>query len=61
MCGLELHVPGFHKCCFAANRDELAFKSFCEACGAAIFAVTCDMKGTRSTDHVAWIRCASEL
>ena len=35
MCGLELHVPRFHKCCFAAKRDELAFPSFCAACGAA--------------------------
>ena len=26
-CGLELRVPGFHKCCFAAKRYELAFQS----------------------------------
>ena len=35
-CGLELHVPGFHKCCFVVQRDKLAFPSFCAACGAAI-------------------------
>ena len=27
LCGLELRVPSFHKCCFAAKRYELAFQS----------------------------------
>ena len=28
-CGLELHVLGFDKCCFATMRCELAFQSYC--------------------------------
>ena len=27
MCRLELHVPGFHKCCFVVQRYELAIQS----------------------------------
>ena len=27
MCGLDLHVPGFHKCCFVVQRHCLAFQS----------------------------------